>query len=194
MPVGETVPDVWLLGSSDQSAAVAAHFGRAFSFAHFITDRNGPALMQAYRDAFKPASGPSGPVGNIGVFVLCADTEAEAERLATSRDLWRVRLDQGYLGPFPSIEEAETYPYSELERRRIRMNRRRMVIGAPEQVRARIIELGEAYGVEEIVVVTICHEFAPRLRSYELLAELFALDTRTPSRAVPVAQSGTHAI
>ena len=110
--------------------------------------------------------------------MLCADTEAEAERLTQSRDLWRLRLDQGHLGAVPSIVEAETYEYTREERLRIAMNRRRMVIGAPEQVKQRMIELAEHYGVEEIVAVTICHEFAPRLRSYELLAQVFELTPR----------------
>jgi len=168
-------PEVWLLGSSDQSALVAAYLGCAFSFAHFITDQGGVEVMAAYRDRFRPSARLATPLGSIGVFVLCADTEAEAQRLAQSRDLWRLRLDQGYLGPVPSTAEAEAYSYSREERLRIAMNRRRMVIGAPGQVKARMLELAERYGVGEIVVVTICHDFAPRLRSYELLAQAFGL-------------------
>jgi alkanesulfonate monooxygenase SsuD/methylene tetrahydromethanopterin reductase-like flavin-dependent oxidoreductase (luciferase family) len=135
--------------------------------------------MAAYRDRFRPSAHLTAPLGSIGLFVLCADTEVEAQRLAQSRDLWRLRLDQGYLGPVPSTAEAEAYPYSREERLRIAMNRRRMVIGAPEQVKQRLLELAENYGVDEIVVVTICHDAAPRLRSYELLAQVFEL---TPCR------------
>ncbi|HKF73142.1 MAG TPA: LLM class flavin-dependent oxidoreductase [Stellaceae bacterium] len=171
-------PEVWLLGSSDQSALVAAYLGCAYSFAHFITDQGGVEVMAAYRNRFRPSAHLAAPLGSIGVFVLCADTEAEALRFAQSRDLWRLRLDQGYLGPVPSIADAEAHPYNREERLRIAMNRRRMVIGAPEQVKARIVELAERYGVDEIVAVTICHAFAPRLRSYELLAQAFALQPR----------------
>ena len=171
-------PEVWLLGSSDQSALVAAYLGCAFSFAHFITDQGGVEVMAAYRDRFRPSPRLAAPLGSIGVFVLCADTDEEAQRLAQSRDLWRLRLDQGHLGPVPSIAEAEAHEYSREERLRIAVNRRRMVIGAPEQVKARLVELAERYGVEEIVVVTICHEFAPRVRSYELLAQAFGLEAR----------------
>ena len=131
--------------------------------------------MAAYRDGFRPSAHLAAPLGSIGVFVLCADTDAEAQRLAQSRDLWRLRLDQGYLGPVPSIAEAEAHEYSREERLRIAMNRRRMVIGAPEPVRARLVELAGRYGIDEIVAVTICHEFAPRLRSYELLAQALEL-------------------
>jgi luciferase family oxidoreductase group 1 len=171
-------PEVWLLGSSDQSALVAAYLGCAFSFAHFITDQGGVEVMAAYRDRFRASTHLAAPLGSIGLFVLCADTEAEAMRLAQSRDLWRLRLDQGYLGPVPSIAEAEAHPYGREERLRIAMNRRRMVIGTPEQARQRILDLAEHYGVDEIVVVTICHDFAPRLRSYELLAQVFELTPR----------------
>jgi alkanesulfonate monooxygenase SsuD/methylene tetrahydromethanopterin reductase-like flavin-dependent oxidoreductase (luciferase family) len=134
--------------------------------------------MAAYRDQFRPSARLAAPLAIIGLFVLCADTEAEAQRVAQSRDLWRLRLDQGYLGPVPSIAEAEAHPYSREERLRIAVNRRRMVIGAPEQVKARMLELAQRYGIDEIVAVTICHDFAPRLRSYELLAQAFELARR----------------
>jgi luciferase family oxidoreductase group 1 len=162
---------------------VAAYLGCAFSFAHFINDQGGPEVMAAYRERFRPSPHLAAPLGSIGIFVLVAETEAEADRLAKSRDLSRLRLDQGYLGPVPSIEEAEAYPYSREERLRIAFNRRRMVIGAPEQAKARLMELAEQYGVEELVVVTICYDFAARIRSYELLAEAFGLQARTAGAA-----------
>jgi luciferase family oxidoreductase group 1 len=175
MPTGPSVPEVWLLGSSDASANYAAYFGTAFSFAHFINDQGGPEAMQAYRDDFSPSSARDKPQGSIGVFVLCAETQEEAERLAASRDLWRLRLDLGQIGPIPSIEEALAYPYSEVEKRRIAFNRRRQVIGTPDRVKAQLLELGERYGVDEFVVVSICYDFNARLRSYELLAGAFDL-------------------
>lgn len=177
-PQGPSAPALWLLGSSDQSAAYAAHFGCAFSFAHFITDQGGPEVMAAYRRFFQPSPWLAAPEASIGVFVLCADTEAEAERLALSRDLWRLRFERGELGPIPPVEEAEQYPYSREDRLRIAFHRRRQVVGAPEQVREKLLDLGARYGVSEIVVVSICYDFAARLRSYELLAEIFGLAKR----------------
>jgi len=175
-PLGPSVPEIWLLGSTDQSAALAAHFGCAFSFAHFISDRMGPEIMEAYRLAYQPSERAPEPRGSIGVFAICADTEAEAERLALSRDLWRLRLERGYLGPFPSVETAQAHAYDERDRAIIQANRRRQVIGAPEQCRERLSALAARYGVDEIVVVSITHDFSARLRSYELLAEAFGLD------------------
>lgn len=171
-------PELWLLGSSDQSAMVAAYLGTAFSFAHFISGEGGPSVMEMYRREFRPSPRLASPLGSIGVFVLCAETQEQAERLARSRDLWRLRLDQGHLGPVPSIEEAEAHPYSREERLRIAVNRRRMAIGSPTVVRQRLTELAASFGVEEVVVVSICYDFAARLRSYELLAQAFELRAR----------------
>ncbi|HXP31720.1 MAG TPA: LLM class flavin-dependent oxidoreductase [Stellaceae bacterium] len=174
-PKGPTAPEPWLLGSSDASAAIAAYFGCAFSFAHFINDEGGPAVMAAYRDHFRPSRWRAEPACSIGVFVICAESAAEAQRLALSRDLWRLRLDRGILGPFPPVEEAEAHPYTREERLRIAVNRRRQVVGEPAQVKAQLLALGEAYGVEEFVVVSICYDFAARLKSYELLAREFGI-------------------
>jgi luciferase family oxidoreductase group 1 len=178
-PRGPGVPEPWLLGSSDGSASIAAYFGTAFSFAHFITDEGGPQIMQAYRDHFRPSRWRDRPEGSIGVAVMCAETEDEANRLALSRDLSRLRLEQGRMGPTPTVEEAEAYPYTEQERARIAYNRRRQVIGSPSQVKEKLLELGALYGVDEFVAVTICYDFAARLRSYELLAEAFGLQPRS---------------
>src|SRR5579863_8155752 len=102
-PRGASVPEIWLLGSSDQSALYAAYFGCAFSFAHFITDRMGPEIMSAYRQNFRPSIWGATPAGSIGVSVICAATNEEADRLAKSRDLSRLRLEQGAQGPVPSV-------------------------------------------------------------------------------------------
>lgn len=175
MPSGETSPELWLLGSSDQSAAYAAYFGCAFSFAHFINAQGGPLVMQAYRHQFSPSAELAEPRGNVAVFVICADTEAEALDLRWSRDLWMLRLHTGRTGPVPSVEEAKNYPYTEREWAIIEHNRPRTIAGDPEQVRAKLATLEAAYGVDEFVVVTICDRFDARLRSYELLAEAFGL-------------------
>jgi len=175
-PAGETMPEIWLLGSSDQSAQVAAHFSAAFSFAHFITDQGGTDVMDMYRRRFQPSGLEAQPRGSIGVFVICADTEEEAKRLATSRDLWRMRLDRGEIGPIPTVEEALAYQYTEQERARVAFHRRRNIVGAPEQVKAKLDRLLEEYGVDEAVVVSITHDFAGRTRTYELLAEAYGLE------------------
>lgn len=177
-PRGSTMPEIWLLGSSDQSALYAAYFGCAFSFAHFITERMGPEIVAAYRREFRPSIWYQQPEASIGVAVMCAESEAEADRLAKSRDLSRLRMEQGVFGQVPSVEEAEAYDYSHQERLRIAFNRQRQVIGTPAQCKEKLLAYGASYGVDEFVIVTITHDPAARLRSYELLAREFALIAR----------------
>ena len=178
MPTGPTAPPVWLLGSSGDSAAYAAHFGTAFSFAHFINGDGGAEVTRAYRQHFTPSPFLEAPRASAAVFAVCADTEAEAQRLAQSRDLFLVRLYTGRAAPYPSVEEAEAYPYTSPELAIVRHARRRTIAGAPEQVRARLSALAGEYGVDELVVVTITHDPKARRRSYELLAQAFDLDPR----------------
>ena len=183
VPEGDSTPPVWLLGSSDQSGVLAAGFGCRFSFAHFINEQGGPAVMRTYRQQFRPSSQLQQPEGSIGVFVVCADTEEQAKRLCSSRDLWRLRVDQGAMGPFPSVAEALAYPYSDAERAQVALNQRRLVIGSPEQVKAQLMNLCQAYGVDELVVLTITYRFESRLRSYQLLAQVFGLTGRKPEES-----------
>lgn len=175
-PRGPGAPEIWLLGSSDQSAAYAAHFGLPFSFGHFINDQGGEAVMQAYMRQYAPSELYPEPRGSVGVFVIVAETEAEAQRLARSRDLWLLRLRLGRPGPVPSPEEAEAYPYTAQEMMIVEYNRHRTIAGDPAGVAARLGAIAEAHGVDELVVVTITHDFEARLRSYALLAEAFGLE------------------
>ena len=183
-PVVPTRPEVWILGSSDYGAQVAAYFGLPYCFAHFITDGRGAAeALDLYRQAFRPHAEMPGrlaaPHAGIGVFALVADTEAEAERLFAARALWRLFRDSGRFPPLPSVEEAEAYPYTEAERAHVQRLRERAIVGAPEQVKARLERLAAELGVAEIAVLTPCHDPTARRRSYRLLAEAFGLEAAT---------------
>ncbi|MEA2449187.1 MAG: hypothetical protein QOG63_1119 [Thermoleophilaceae bacterium] len=170
------VPPVWLLGSSDYSAAVAAVLGTGFSFAHFINPAGGEHVVSEYRSSFKPSPSFPRPQASVGVNVMCADSTEEAIRLASSVRLWRRRLRRGDPGPVPTVEEA----LAELGDRSLERphdDERRLAIGNPDEVRVELEELADRYGVDELVVLTICHDHAARVRSYELLAEAFAPDT-----------------
>jgi luciferase family oxidoreductase group 1 len=180
MPAGDSVPEIWLLGSTDASAACAAHYGTAFSFAHFINADGGAAVTRAYARAFRPSPVLRAPHASVAVFVLCADTETDASRLARSRELFIVRLYTGRAGTYPSVETAERYPYSSRELAIVEHARQRTVAGTPEQVRTRLGALAAEYDVDELVVVTITHDPKARLRSYELLAEAFGLPGGPP--------------
>jgi luciferase family oxidoreductase group 1 len=178
MPTGPTAPEVWLLGSSDQSAAMAAHFGTAFSFAHFINADGGAEITRAYVREFKPSPWLATPLASAAVFVVCAETHAEAERLAQSRDLFVARLYTGRGGRYPTVAEAEAHEYTAWEQQIVEHARGRRVAGTPAECRERLETLARDYGVEEIVVVTITETAETRRRSYELLADAFALPRR----------------
>jgi luciferase family oxidoreductase group 1 len=180
MPAGGEAPEVWLLGSSDESARLAAHFGTAFSFAHFIAGDGGPDAVRAYRQRFRPSAGCATPRVSVAVFALCADTEAEALRLAKSRELFVVRLYTGRAGPYPSVEEAEAVTHGAREQAILQHARRRTIAGAPEQVRERLLALAAEHTADELVIVTITHDPKARVRSYELLADAF--DSRAGAR------------
>lgn len=174
MPEGPTKPEVWVLGSSMDSAHFAAHFGCPYSFAHFIQPAGGAEAARVYRERFEPGA-EQAPRVNVGVSVQVADTEEEARFLAGSRFLWWVKILRGQPGPFPTPEEAETFDYTAQEREMMRGLDERAAIGTPEQVREKLEEIAAAYGAEELVVLTICHDPAKRRQSYRRLAEAFDL-------------------
>lgn len=175
VPVGVPLPPVWLLGSSGSSAAFAGAHGLGYAFAsHFSPTPAAPAFA-AYREAFTPSERFPAPHAILAVGVVCAETEAEAERLAASQDLVWVRLARGEFGFYPTPEEALAYPYTPRERAVADERRRLMVIGTPETVRDRLLGMADAADADELMVSTMTHDPAARLRSYELLAEAFAL-------------------
>jgi luciferase family oxidoreductase group 1 len=182
-PAGEGAPEFWMLGSSDYGGALAAALGLRFTFAHFITGQGGDAVTRAYRQQFRPSATLRAPQAMVAVFVLCAETDVEAERLAASIDLRRLQMDLGQNGPIPTLEEAAAWQYTDADRLRIRHHRQRAVIGSPARVREQLLALQERYAADELIVVTITGDYASRLRSYELLADAF--DLAGPARQAP---------
>jgi luciferase family oxidoreductase group 1 len=174
-PRAETVPDLWMLGSTNGGGSFAAHFGLGFSFAHFFGIMDGNEVMDSYRRNYQPSALYPEPRGNVGVFVVCAETDEEAQRLAASRDLWRLRIDKGDIGPYPSVEEALAYDYQPFEQAQVDAHRHDAVIGDPASVKKQIEDIAAHYGVDDITIVTITHDPAARIRSHELVAEAFDL-------------------
>jgi len=174
MPSGDTSPEVWLLGSSDYSATLAAELGLPFAFAHFISG-DAAAVTRMYRRHFRPSARLHEPRMILCVAAIAAETPEHAEELAATIDLWRLRIRHGVDLPVPSRDEALAYPYSEYDREEIAYNRQRLALGAPRAVRDRIETLARGHEADEAMVLTITPDYASRTRSYELLAEAFAL-------------------
>jgi luciferase family oxidoreductase group 1 len=175
MPAGSGAPEIWLLGSSDYSGALAAQLGLRFAFAHFISADGGDAVMREYKRRYQSSEREPAPQSLLCVFVICAETAETAERLAASIDLRRLNSDYGVNAPVPTLKEAQSYPYTEADRRRIAHHRRRVVLGTPEIVRDRLLALQEQFQADELMAITITGDYDSRLRSYELLAGAFAL-------------------
>ena len=175
MPSDVPLPPIWLLGSSGYSAELAAAVGMGFSFAHHFSDMPPEGPMLAYRNQFKPSAWRQTPYAILGVAAIVADTETEADRMATSADLHFVRRAKGEYGPLASPEEAAAYPYTPMDRERIKANRRRLIVGTPATVRERIGALAEVTKADEVMITTMVYDHTARKRSYELLAAAFGL-------------------
>jgi alkanesulfonate monooxygenase SsuD/methylene tetrahydromethanopterin reductase-like flavin-dependent oxidoreductase (luciferase family) len=105
---------------------------------------------------------------------VCAPTDEEAEWLAAPLRLWRLRLHStGDPGPIPTPEEAAAYEYTARDQMQLQLMGNRLISGSPQTCRVAMEELAVRYGVDELVVVTIVHDHAHRVRSYELLAQVF---------------------
>lgn len=174
-PVG--VPDIWLLGSRVESAHLAAKMGLPFSYAHFFGTgvEDGPYIVESYRRHFHPSARFAQPYVNVGVHVLCAETEDEASRLAMSRNLMKLRSALGVRSGVPSVEEALAYPYRPEELAYLEQVKQSYVDGNPQQVKAKLEALADLYQTMDLTIVTICHGFADRVHSYELVAEVCEL-------------------
>ncbi len=175
-PVIPTSPDMWLLGSSGESAKIAAQQGASFAFAQFINGYGGPEVMEAYQKQFQPSYLGDKPKSIVAIFVICGETTEEAEKIASSLDLSILLLEQGKRTTgTPSIETAQNYSYSAYDLFRIKENRQRMIVGDPSSVKEQIVNLSKAYNTDEFMIVTITHRFEDKLNSYRLLANAFHL-------------------
>ena len=162
-PLIDTKPEMWILGSSDFGGALAAELGIRFAFAHFINPQYGDKVAQLYREHYRPGH-EGGAYSAVALFVICADTQTEAADLAAAVDLRRVQMAYGLNAPIPTVEQGRAQRYGERERAIIEQQRPRSLIGTPEQVVERMLELQAQFAADEIVVLTVAASYAARLR------------------------------
>jgi luciferase family oxidoreductase group 1 len=186
MPADVALPPIYLLGSSGYSAELAAMIGAGFAFAHHFATHDAVAAMTTYRHQFQPSRTLDRPHAILGVAVVAADSDAEADRLATTIDLNFARRQRGEYLPLASPKEAAAYPYTSVDRERIRQNRARVFTGSIDTVRARLDPLIEATKANELMVTTMIHDHGARRHSYEVLAKAFGLQGAVPSAPVVV--------
>jgi luciferase family oxidoreductase group 1 len=178
MPRAPTAPEVWLLGSGGSSAHYAAHLGCGYSFAQFISGQDGAGLMRQYRERYQPSPRQPGPMGSVGLGVICAETGAEARRLSASLELWQRRIMRGRDRGIPSPDEALEEMGSTWTPPRLGDDGARMIAGDPGEVRDELRRFAARYGVDELMIVTVTHDRAARVRSYELIADAMGLQPR----------------
>ncbi len=178
-PAMPGTPELWLLGSSLWSASAAAQLGLPYAFAHFIDPHPTRTALEHYFARFTPSKELSAPRAILALGVVCADTQAEAERLLMSARLFRRRIRQGDVRPIPTPEEAIAELGAEPRSAPNEFGEwPRYVVGAPEAVRGQLIDMASVLRVDELMIVTVVHDHRARMRSYELLAEAFNLTPR----------------
>jgi alkanesulfonate monooxygenase SsuD/methylene tetrahydromethanopterin reductase-like flavin-dependent oxidoreductase (luciferase family) len=156
-----------------------------FAYAHFFGHgaEEGPSIVEGYRKNFQASAHLTEPKVNVGVQVLCAETEEEALRIASSRNLGRLKSVLGRSNGVPTIEEAMAYQYRADERAFVQNYARNCVDGDPHHAKERLDSIAEAYQTPDLSIVTICYRYEDRVRSYELVAE--ACGINLPDSAGP---------
>lgn len=176
LPTGSSSPQLWILGSSDYGAQLAAHFGLPYAYAYFFTEGAGvEEALSLYRRNYRPTERHPRSQATVCVWALAADTEGEARHLLKTREYWRAGFEKGLRLPLESPERAGAYPYSDAERVMIDKLRAKALVGDAAQVADKLNALARRLELDEIVINTWTFDPAARRHSYRLLAEAFGL-------------------
>lgn len=171
VPVDIPAPHLWILGSSDFGARLAAERGLSYSFAQHFSGLNAIGIIEMYKDYFKPSEFLSKPDPMLGCHIICADTEEEAQRLALSSDLsFALVIQTGTSGKLMSVGEAEKYKLSDMDRGQVRASFPKFV-GTKESVRKQLKPYLEA-GIEKFMITSMIHDQEARKYSYQLIREM----------------------
>jgi luciferase family oxidoreductase group 1 len=190
LPGRPQTPERWLLGSSQQSGIWAAELGLSYAFADFIYP-DGAMIAAEYRRLHAEHHREHASRTAVAVWAICAESDEQAQYLASSSRMSMRLLRQGQLIPVPPPEKALDYLRSIGQPTESGFTEgRRGVIGSPETVAAKLLEVADAYGAEEVIVVTITHDHEARKRSYELIADAVGIEPRGLDDAAPALTSG----
>ncbi len=173
-PQSATAPEVWILGSSDYGAQVAALFGLPYCYAWFFSDgAGGERAIDLYKKNYRPSARHPEPHSALCVWALAAETMEKAQYHFTSRALSRINRDKNILGPLLPPDEAAQAPVTAYEAAKMEQFRKDSFVGTGPDVAARITELKERVGVDEMAVVTWTHDEEVRRDSYTELAKAY---------------------
>lgn len=175
-PLGPHAPEIWILGSSNYGAQLAAYFGLPYAYAYFFVDGQGAdEALALYRRLYRPSERHPEAQATVCVWALAADTAEEAAHHALSRERWRLDRERGILGPLQAPAAVAARGFTDAERPTIENLRRKAFVGSAQQVGTRLRALASGLRLDEIVVNTWAHEPGVRRRSYALLAGEFGL-------------------
>ncbi|KAA5547796.1 LLM class flavin-dependent oxidoreductase [Adhaeribacter rhizoryzae] len=177
IPQAATTPEQWMLSSSGGSSKIAAEYGMGLAVAKFINGDVQPEVVQEYQQHFKPSAQFPEPHAILSIIVLCAETPQKALEMRKVLDYRFIQMERGNFTSLSTYDEIRNYEFSDMELIRIRANASRVISGTPETVKPQLEKLASDFGVNEIVVTTMA-DYPERKRSFELLAEAFALNKR----------------
>jgi luciferase family oxidoreductase group 1 len=184
IPRIDTVPELWMLTSSGESAYLAARNGMALSYAQFINPAGGAAAIETYRQRFKPSAKLRAPKASVGIFAFCSDNEQKVKEVQAVMDYRLLSFEKGRYDEIPTFEVAGKYEYTSAEWQRVLYNRERTIIGTPAVVKEKLEALAAECKVDEIVLATFAESKEDRFNSYRILSGLFALNAK------PVLETG----
>ena len=174
LPSGGGSPDLWLLGSSVESAAWAAETGLPYCIADFINS-DGEPQADIYRRNFCASRSLDQPYLMVATWTIAADTAAEAERQALPAKMMFAAMMRGELIAVPPVEEAEAWAEAWIAANPLPQRRRRTVLGTAAEVHAQLDRVAALYGADELMLVNIMHDHSARRHSYALIAREYAL-------------------
>ncbi|MBX4148724.1 LLM class flavin-dependent oxidoreductase [Paenibacillus sp. FSL W7-1279] len=169
-PTGVALPEVWLLGSSGNSALKAAQMGVGYSFAQFFNGAMSNEILDHYRDNYQPSIFMEKPEINVSYMVTTAETKEEAEYEALPQDIFRLMMSKGRITQVLTPEEAQNVSLTEIDRMAIQEGRKIHLVGAVKDIAARLQEEQANYGFQEAMICSIPHSQEKRLEVYRLLA------------------------
>jgi luciferase family oxidoreductase group 1 len=170
-PIPEIPPEVWLLGTSKKSSIIAAEKGLPYAFGYFMSDFDGVAIVNNYREQFIKRH-ETKPYVILAVHAICAETTEKAKQLAKSPIAWQLLQEKSNDDlQIPSMKEVEEYDWTEEDKLRIEKKLLSMIVGNQQEVKEKLKQLAHMYKADELMIVTITHEIEEKLNSYRLIAE-----------------------
>jgi luciferase family oxidoreductase group 1 len=173
VPVDTRLPPVWLLGSSDFSARLAAQAGLGYAFAAHINGRGAVSALRDYRASFVPSERYPEPWAILTVSVTVGETAEHARELSLINDLLLVRLRSGQIRAYPTLEEAKAYSFTAAERQMIASMPMRSLVGDAAAVHRQVNDLAERSEADEVMITTFLPAPEDRRRAIVEMARMF---------------------